>query len=66
VEEQDKILAARRSNNELETKKITSALADVEILNIHDSCEKVFQRMKVNLEAEGIWPDKLPKKAKKV
>jgi hypothetical protein len=103
IAEQDKILAARRSNNELDTTKIQAALPDIHIMDIHTSCEKVptlsptlspdchctrleapsenhsvsltflitcpclflpqvFQRMRVNLEAEGIWPDKLPKR----
>jgi 3,5-epimerase/4-reductase len=62
VADQDKILKARRSNNELDTTKITTALPDVPIMNIHESCEKVFQRMRVNLEAEGIWPDRLPRR----
>ena len=31
--------------------------------NHHDAPTQVFQRMRVNLEKEGIWPDKLPKPA---
>ncbi len=63
LEEQDKILKAKRSNNTLDHQKLVNALPDVEIPEIHASMEKVMQRMKANLEAEGIWPDKLPKRA---
>jgi hypothetical protein len=62
VEEQDKILKAKRSNNTLDHTKLVAALPDVPIMEIHDSMEKVFQRMRVNLEKEGIWPDNLPKR----
>lgn len=62
VEEQNKILKAKRSNNTLDHTKLVNALPDVEILEIHDSMERVFQRMRVNLEKEGIWPDNLPKR----
>ena len=65
VEEQAKILKAGRSNNTLDHTKLTSALPDIEILDIHTSMEKVMQRMKVNLEKEGVWPEKLPKRARK-
>lgn len=41
IAEQDKILAARRSNNELDTTKIQAALPDIHIMDIHTSCEKV-------------------------
>lgn len=63
IEEQNKILAAKRSNNELDTTKFCASLPDIKIPDIHESCEGVFKRMKVNLEAEGMWPDKLPKRA---
>ncbi|TFJ84239.1 hypothetical protein NSK_004230 [Nannochloropsis salina CCMP1776] len=66
IDEQNKILAAKRSNNELDTTKFCAALPDVHIPDIHEACEKVFQRMKVNLEAEGIWPDKLPKRTNRL
>lgn len=62
IEEQNKILAAKRSNNELDTTKFCAALPDIQIPDIHAACEGVFKRMKVNLEAEGVWPDKLPKR----
>lgn len=63
VEEQAKILKAGRSNNTLTHEKLCSALPDLEIPEIHVAMEAVFQRMRVNLEKEGIWPDKLPKRA---
>lgn len=62
IEEQDKILKAKRSNNTLDHTKLLAALPDVEILEIHESMERVFQRMRANLEREGIWPDHLPKR----
>jgi 3,5-epimerase/4-reductase len=65
VEEQAKILKAGRSNNTLTHKKLVEALPDVHIPEIHESMEKVFQRMRVNLEKEGIWPNQLPKRAHK-
>lgn len=63
LEEQAKILKAGRSNNTLDHSKLVAALPDVEIPEIHESMERVMQRMKVNLEAEGIWPDNLPKRS---
>jgi len=63
VEEQAKILKAGRSNNTLTHEKLVSALPDLVIPEIHEAMENVFKRMRVNLEAEGIWPDKLPKRA---
>merc|ERR1712227_766912 len=65
VEEQDKILAARRSNNELECTKIVEALPDVHIPPMQESIVEVFKRMKVNLEKEGVWPDNLWKRPNK-
>lgn len=62
VEEQAKILKAGRSNNTLDHHKLCSALPDLHIMEIHESMEKVFQRMKVNLEKEGVWPNNLPKR----
>lgn len=63
VDEQAKILKAGRSNNTMDHTKLVNALPDVYIPEIHESMEKVFQRMRVNLEKEGIWPDNLPKRA---
>jgi dTDP-4-dehydrorhamnose reductase len=65
VDEQAKILKAGRSNNTLDHTKLVHALPDVHIPEIHESMEKVFQRMRVNLEKEGVYPDKLPKRANK-
>jgi len=63
LDEQAQILKAGRSNNTLDHTKLTSALPDVPIDEIHVAMEKVFQRMRANLEKEGIWPDNLPKRA---
>jgi len=63
LEEQAKILKAGRSNNTLDHNKLVNALPDVQINEIHVAMEGVFQRMQKNLEAEGIWPDNLPKRA---
>jgi len=62
VEEQAKILKAGRSNNTMDHTKLCAALPDVHIDDIHTAMHKCMQRMKANLEAEGIWPDKLPKR----
>jgi len=62
LEEQDKILAAKRSNNELDATKLVNSVPDIEIPDIHASMEQVMIRMKENLEKEGIWPDNLPRK----
>jgi len=62
VEEQDKILKAKRSNNTLDHTKLVAALPDVQIDEIHVAMEKVMQRMKQNLTAQGIYPDNLPKR----
>jgi len=63
LEEQEKILKAGRSNNTLDHAKLMEACEGLEINEIHVAMEKVFQRMRINLEKEGIWPDKLPKRA---
>jgi len=63
LEEQEKILKAGRSNNTLDHVKLMEACEGLEINEIHVAMEKVFQRMRINLEKEGIWPDKLPKRA---
>lgn len=44
---------------------MVKALPDVEIKEIHVAVAGVFERMKSNLIAEGIFPDKLPKRSKK-
>lgn len=63
LDEQAQILKAGRSNNTLDHTKLCAALPDVHINEIHVAMEGVFQRMKENLEKEGIWPDHLPKRA---
>ncbi|KAG5183289.1 hypothetical protein JKP88DRAFT_182955 [Tribonema minus] len=56
IEEQDKILIARRSNNTLDCNKLVDALPGVEINEIHVAMEGVFARMRANLEKEGNFP----------
>jgi len=65
LDEQAQILKAGRSNNTLTHEKLTTALPDVHIPEIHDSMEQVMIRMRANLEAQGIWPEHLPKRAPK-
>ena len=43
---------------------MVNALPDVEIKEIHVAMAGVFERMKANLLAEGIIPDKLPKRGR--
>lgn len=57
VAEQDLILKARRSNNTLNASKLTEALPDLTINEIHVAMEGVMMRMKANLAAEGTLPD---------
>lgn len=64
-EEQNKILKAKRSNNELDTAKIVAALPDIKIPDIHASVEGVFERMKANLIAEGNYPPPAAKPERK-
>jgi hypothetical protein len=54
VEEQNKILAAKRSNNELDATKLNNALARLKcpVPEIHDAFRKCFHRMKANLVAK--------------
>jgi dTDP-4-dehydrorhamnose reductase len=63
VEEQAKILKAGRSNNTLDHTKLCSALPDVNIDDIHTAMKKCMIRMRANLEADGTWPDNLPKRS---
>jgi hypothetical protein len=51
IDEQNKILAAKRSNNELDTTKFCAALPDVHIPDIHEACEKVRREGR----REGGW-----------
>lgn len=61
VEEQAKILKADRSNNELDTTKLMRDMPQgIVIHDIKTAFDLCFQRMKVNLEKEGILPDNLP------
>ena len=41
IEDQNKILAAKRSNNELNTTKLCVSLPDIHIPDIHEACEGV-------------------------
>jgi len=64
VEEQAKVIAAPRSNNELDTTKLLRDMPDGIVINdIVTAYELCFQRMKVNLEKQfgGPVPDSLPK-----
>merc|ERR1711943_76605 len=65
IEEQDKILKAKRSNNTLDHTKLVNSMPDVPIDEIHVAVEKVMERMKQNLQEEGIYPDHLPRKQPK-
>jgi len=58
IEEQDKILKAARSNNELSTSKLEKASKEVGVPLPHilDSIHGVFKRMKVNLDKQGWTP----------
>lgn len=62
LDEQAQILKAGRSNNTLDHTKLCAALPDVHIDEIHVAMEKVFQRMRENLEKDGTWPNNLPKR----
>jgi len=62
LDEQAQILKAGRSNNRLDHAKLVTSLPDLHIPEIHESMEGVFQRMRVNLERDGIWPNNLPKR----
>ena len=70
LSEQSLILAAGRSNNELDCRKLADECKEGEgaivIHEIHEACEGVFQRMKDNLESEGVYPDNLWKRQSKV
>jgi 3,5-epimerase/4-reductase len=69
VEEQAKVIAAPRSNNELDTTKLLRDMPDGIVINeIHKAYELCFQRMKDNLEKQfgGPLPDSLPKEFRRV
>jgi dTDP-4-dehydrorhamnose reductase len=52
-EEQNLILKAKRSNNELNTSKLEAAFPEMKDLNVHKAIVGVFERMKVNLDREA-------------
>merc|ERR1712188_309339 len=54
LEEQAKILAAGRSNNELDVTKLKSEYP--ELMEIHEACEKLFERMAKNKPADAQCP----------
>merc|ERR1719193_2091659 len=60
LEEQDKVLKAGRSNNELSTTKLEKAAEElgVPLPHILDSMVQVFKRMAVNLRVPGAEPVK--------
>jgi len=69
VEEQAKVIAAPRSNNELDTTKLLRDMPEGIVINdIVTAYELCFQRMKVNLEKQygGPVPDSLPKEFRRV
>jgi len=61
IEEQNKILKAARSNNELDTTKLMKDMPEGVVINdIKTAYELCFQRMKVNLTKMGWLPDNMP------
>jgi len=69
IEEQSKVIAAPRSNNELDTTKLLKDMPEGIVINdIVTAYELCFQRMKVNLEKQygGPVPDSLPKEFRRV
>lgn len=66
VEEQNKILAAKRSNNELDAAKLTAALTKLgaPVPEVHVAFEQCFIRMKAGLVAKygADYSAQLPKK----
>ena len=63
LEEQALVIKAGRSNNTLDHAKLTAALPDIHIDEIHVAVEKVMIRMRANLEREDPehWQSKLPR-----
>jgi dTDP-4-dehydrorhamnose reductase len=51
-EEQNKILKAQRSNNELDTTKLEKEFPELSSLGVKTAMESCFQRMKANLDAQ--------------
>mmetsp|Transcript_34626 Transcript_34626/g.107064 ORF Transcript_34626/g.107064 Transcript_34626/m.107064 type:complete len:305 (+) Transcript_34626:93-1007(+) len=56
LEEQDKILAAKRSNNELNCQKLVDALPDMDIPEIHVALDRCMARTKKHLDSIGWKP----------
>jgi len=56
LEEQDKILAAKRSNNELDCSKLVNALPDMDIPDIHTAMDRCMIRTKKHLDSIGWKP----------
>lgn len=63
LEEQAKVIVAARSNNTLDHTKLVATLPDIHIDDIHTAMEKCMQRMRAGLEADGNYPDCLPRRA---
>jgi dTDP-4-dehydrorhamnose reductase len=63
LEEQAKVIVAARSNNTLDHTKLCASLPDIHIDDIHTAMEKVMQRMRAGLEAEGNYPACLPRRS---
>ena len=60
-EEQNLVIKAPRSNNELDTTKLMGDMPEgIEINDIKTAFEKCFQRMQVNLTEMGWLPDNMP------
>jgi len=51
-EEQNLILKAKRSNNQLDTTKLETAFPELTKMNVHTAMVGVFERMKINLDRE--------------
>jgi len=69
VEDQAKVIAAPRSNNELDTTKLLKDMPEGIVINdIVTAYELCFQRMKINLEKQygGPVPESLPKEFRRV
>lgn len=65
-EEQNKVIKAPRSNNELDTTKLMRDMPEGVVINeIKVAYDLCFQRMKKNLEAMGWLPDNLPAELRK-
>lgn len=66
IEEQNKILAAKRSNNELDATKLNGALAKIgsPVMEVHDAFRACFAKMKAGLIAKHgpNYHSHLPKK----